>query len=86
MALYILSIIVLLSVIILEWLKPVDKQWHFYPRRRWRLPPGPRGLPVVGNMPQLFGARDSGKLVPYVGSWLYPYDFTISLVPDFENS
>ncbi|KAI9689255.1 MAG: hypothetical protein M1820_010186 [Bogoriella megaspora] len=45
--------------------QPVDQQWMLK-RTKWRLPPGPAGTPVVGNLLQFFEARDAGNLAAYL--------------------
>lgn len=50
-----------------ESLKPVDKKWAFL-GTRWRLPPGPDGQFVVGNLLQMFHARRAGRLSEYVSA------------------
>lgn len=57
--------LVVLTVLALQISRPVHKrQW---PRQEaFRMPPGPPGQFLWGNLYQFFRARDSGKLVPYV--------------------
>lgn len=35
--------------------------------KQYGLPPGPKGQFVVGNLLQMFRARDAGRLTDYVG-------------------
>ena len=54
-------------VVIRERLKPVDRKWRLR-GRRWKLPHGPSGVPILGNMLQFFEARDTGGLTLYVST------------------
>ncbi|KAH6670723.1 cytochrome P450 [Halenospora varia] len=59
--------IVVVLVTVRELCKPVDKKWSFT-GKKWKLPPGPKGSPIVGNLLQFAKARDTGKLGPYLHS------------------
>ena len=48
-----------------EIFKPIDTRWTGF-GRRWKMPPGPPGQPVVGNLLQMFRARDKGQFGSYV--------------------
>lgn len=50
---------------LLQYFRPIDRRWTFI-RKKWHLPPGPRGQFVVGNLVQMFEARETGKLAQYV--------------------
>lgn len=41
---------------IIQLLKPVDLKWS-PGKRRWAMPPGPPGVPVLGNLGQMMLAR-----------------------------
>ncbi|TVY81707.1 Cytochrome P450 monooxygenase patH [Lachnellula suecica] len=57
----------LVLIAIRELCKPVDKKWKLG-GKKWKLPPGPLGSPIVGNLWQFSKARDTGKLIPYLHS------------------
>ena len=57
--------IALILLLLKELSNPVDKKWKLR-GKKWKLPPGPKGSPIVGNLLQFSRARDSGKLIPYV--------------------
>lgn len=59
--------VVLVLLFLRELSKPVDKKWRLG-GKKWKLPPGPKGKPIVGNLWQFSKARDTGKLIPYVGN------------------
>jgi hypothetical protein len=40
-----------------ELTSPIDLRWSEHGRGRWRLPIGPPGLPIVGNLMQMMKAR-----------------------------
>lgn len=42
-------------VAIAQFLKPTDLKWS--PGKKWAMPPGPAGVPVLGNLPQMMQAR-----------------------------
>jgi hypothetical protein len=46
---------------VLHVLKPVDLKGSGG-KRRWSMPPGPPGAPVLGNLPQMMKARRGGAL------------------------
>lgn len=55
----------LLLLLLYEQVKPVDKKWSTFTRVA-RLPPGPKGVPLFGNLLQFWNARENGRLTPYV--------------------
>lgn len=59
------SLVILAGWFVREILNPVDFKWRIY-RPRTRMPPGPRGIPLFGNLYQFFEARDNGKFASYV--------------------
>ena len=65
-----LSIICIVAVpflIIQEMFKPIDQR-KAPAGKRWRLPPGPRGIPIFGSLLQFHKARrDSVQLFQWVG-------------------
>lgn len=83
-SLFMVSIATIITIILVlrEILKPVDKRWQFGAKKPWRLPQGPRGQPIVGNLYQMFQARDRGEFGKYVcldlRSQLSPVDLSIS--------
>ena len=56
----------LVAIVLNELCKPADRKWKLT-GSKWRLPSGPQGKPLIGNLSQFFKARDSGDFVPYVG-------------------
>lgn len=48
-----------------ETFKPRDQKWRLS-GLRYKLPPGPKGTPIVGNLFQFLNARRPGGFVPYV--------------------
>jgi hypothetical protein len=46
---------------LVQFLKPTDLKWSGG-RKRWAMPPGPPGLPVLGNLRQMMQARRGGAL------------------------
>jgi hypothetical protein len=70
--------IALLFLLLKELSKPVDKKWKLR-GRKWKLPPGPKGSPIVGNLLQFSRARDTGKLIPYVRT------STLTLIPHLSH-
>ncbi|KAH6675143.1 cytochrome P450 [Halenospora varia] len=55
----------LLLLLLYEQVKPVDKKWSTFTRVA-RLPPGPKGVPLFGNLLQFWNARENGRLTPYL--------------------
>ena len=86
--------IVIILLFLKELSKPVDKKWKLR-GKKWNLPPGPKGSPIVGNLLQFSQARNTGNLIPYVGTcnfhtdspsfpsaWTYAnIDLLYSLIP-----
>ena len=63
------SIVVMISTLILkELLSPSHKQWTsiLLSKRKYKLPAGPPGIPIFGNLLQFMNARKSGQLFPWV--------------------
>ncbi|KAL9082950.1 MAG: hypothetical protein Q9165_008713 [Trypethelium subeluteriae] len=58
--------------VLIQFLKPTDLKWS-PGAKRWAMPPGPPGVPVLGNLPQMMRARRGapsfnqwlGSLIPY---------------------
>ena len=50
---------------LLLYFSPVDYRWNWI-KKKWHLPPGPGGQAIVGNLLQMFEARDAGKFSHYV--------------------
>lgn len=46
---------------VIQVLKPVDLK-RSSGKRRWSMPPGPPGAPVLGNLPHMMKARRGGAL------------------------
>ena len=55
-----------------EYLRPGSLLRRFASLRR-KLPPGPPGIPIFGNMFQFTRARDAGLWGPFVSSRFLPY-------------
>ncbi|KAI5367916.1 Putative cytochrome P450 [Septoria linicola] len=50
----------LLLLVVHELVQPVDKKWSSL--KKYRLPAGPRGLPVLGNLLEFWSSRSAGNL------------------------
>jgi hypothetical protein len=61
---YIFAGVIALLVLVRELSAPVDQKW--LSGRKWKLPPGPKGSVIMGNLGQFFNARASGKMIPWV--------------------
>ena len=48
----------------------IAKSFSFVAERRCRLPAGPRGHFIIGNLLQMFRARDAGGFAQYVSLFL----------------
>ena len=68
-------VLVLSLLVLLQYFSPIDKRWTLK-KKKWRLPPGPCGQVIVGNLFQMFEARDSGKFAQYVSSVTPTVSFT----------
>lgn len=75
---YLVSGISLLAIVALlllrEYFKPVHQKWRRF-NFKSKMPPGPPGIPIYGNLLQFFKDRDAGRLVPYVRA--SPFDYII---------
>ncbi|TVY40482.1 Cytochrome P450 monooxygenase [Lachnellula occidentalis] len=58
---------VLACFLLKETFKPRDQKWRLS-GPRYKLPPGPKGTPVFGNLFQFLNARRPGGFVPYLSS------------------
>ncbi|KAI1477936.1 cytochrome P450 [Daldinia eschscholtzii] len=56
----------IISFAVIEFLRPVDSKL-LSGKKRWRMPPGPPGEPIVGNLLQMFQARRSAQAL---NEWL----------------
>jgi hypothetical protein len=56
-----------LLVWIYNQLSPIDRQLRLSSHAQWKLPPGPKGIRIYGNLPQLAGAMrgDTEETVDY---------------------
>ncbi|PIA99147.1 Cytochrome P450 2D10 [Cercospora beticola] len=59
---WILSLIAAICFLVAahELIQPIDKKWSSF--RRYRLPAGPKGSPIVGNMLEFWRSRSAGTL------------------------
>ena len=71
------GIVVLLLWFVYKQVKPIDKKLSF--SRTEKLPPGPKGIPLVGNLLQFWKARSDGSFNSYVCKQ-YPFRFFLPKV------
>ncbi|KAI8960529.1 cytochrome P450 [Daldinia sp. FL1419] len=67
-----------ICLVLLESLRPVDSKFLFS-AKRWRMPPGPSGQPIVGNLLQMLQARRNPRTL---NEWLVslrPYGEMVTL-------
>ncbi|KAI0868779.1 cytochrome P450 2C31 [Hypoxylon argillaceum] len=65
-------------VVVLHFLKPPDLKW-LGSTKKWTMPPGPPGLPVLGNLLQMMQARRSAVSLNNWLASLIPYGEMVTL-------